>query len=89
MRLEHPPLMNGQLERYANGRVVARITLSRRNLQMLLQKLNAAITDADRTIWRDLDGGLTVAVTAEDDERHYRDREPTVNAHDARPPSAV
>ena len=63
--------MEGRLERYANGKVVARVRLSRRNLLTLLRKLEADHGDEERTIWRDLGGGLTLAVTADDDDTHY------------------
>ena len=79
--------MNGRLERYANGHVVARITLSRRNLMTLLEKLNAARGNGDRTIWRDLEKAFTVAVTAEEDEMHYLGRLPS--ARGPQPPQHV
>jgi hypothetical protein len=71
-----PKTMNGRLERYANGRVVARITLSRRNLLTLLGKLDAGAPSADLTIWRDVGGGVVIAITAEEDDTHYRSRQP-------------
>lgn len=52
-------------------RVIVR--LSRRNLLSLLTKLDHP--ESARTIYRDTDGGF-LAVVAESDEAHYKDRQP-------------
>jgi len=52
-----------------------RITLSRRNLLALLQKLDT-MGDSACTIVRQCDNGWGVVVTAEPDEVHYADRLP-------------
>ena len=67
--------MDGRLERIANGVVVARITLSRRNLATLLARLEDP-SQLDRSIWRDVGGGLLVVVSAEEDDAHYIERTP-------------
>jgi hypothetical protein len=60
--------VNGHLDHFANGRVVARITLSRRNLQTLLDKL---ASEGDGTIWKDIGAGVIAVVSAEEDDSHY------------------
>lgn len=49
------------------------VTLSKRNLQTLLNKLDRA--ESKRTIYKFTNEGL-VFVTAEDDATHYSDRTP-------------
>lgn len=55
-------------------RLRVEIVLSRRNLRTLLAKL--ADEDSVRTIVRDVADGVRLAVLAEDDDDHYRDRVP-------------
>lgn len=52
-----------------------RVTLSRRNLLALLQKLDT-MGDSACTIVRECDNGWGVVVTAEPDDMHYANREP-------------
>jgi hypothetical protein len=50
------------------------VVLSRRNLRVLLQKLDMA--GSARTIYIDTEDGWRVYVKSEDDEEHYVDRAP-------------
>ncbi len=50
---------------------VVMVTLSRRNLQTLLNKLDDS--ESERTLMK-RDGGRLLVVTAEEDEPHYRNR---------------
>ena len=59
-----------KLEMFDNG---ARVTLSKRNLQTLLNKLERE--DSHRTLFRITEAGNLVVV-AEPDEKHYADRKP-------------
>ena len=63
--------MHGRLERHPSGGIVARITLSRRNLMTLLTRLDAAPPGADVSIWRIAGEGLVIVVAAEEDATHY------------------
>lgn len=54
------------------GEIVT-VTLSRRNLVTLLNKLDRP--DSLRTLYRDTDDGMLI-VKAETDDEHYQDREP-------------
>jgi len=56
-------------------RIEVRVTLSRRNLRALLLKLGDA--DSRATIARDVTPGLLLVVRAENDEEHYRTRDPS------------
>jgi hypothetical protein len=53
---------------------VLEVTLSKRNLQTLLLKLD--VPGSERTLVRTVDSGMNLRVTAEHDDVHYRDREP-------------
>jgi hypothetical protein len=57
---------------------IVKITLSKRNLLALLQKLE--MPGSKRTIYI-LDNGVALGVTAESDEVHYADREPAGAMH--------
>ena len=59
-----------------DGRTLT-VTLSRRNLLSLLQKLDG-MGDSARTLFRDCDNGWRVVVTAEPDAQHYEGRQPGV-----------
>ena len=61
--------MDARIEELANGRVIVRLALSRRNLTALLAKLDER--SADRTIWRDIGAGVLIVVSAEEDATHY------------------
>jgi hypothetical protein len=50
------------------------VVLSRRNLLVLLQKLDMG--DAAHTLVREMDDGIMLRVLPEDDAQHYRDHEP-------------
>ncbi len=67
--------MKGRLELHPNGHVVAKITLSRRNLTTLLDQLNRTADGREATIWRALDDGFTLVLTAEEDTPHYVERD--------------
>jgi hypothetical protein len=61
---------------------VAEITLSRRNLRTMLQKLDMA--GSARTIYSDgwgPDGTWRLILCSEDDDEHYRDRKPPGPMH--------
>lgn len=60
------------MDLHVNGTRI-RVTLSRRNLLALLTKLDWPVSA--RTIERDF-GDFVLAVTAEEDADHYRDRSP-------------
>src|SRR5260370_658079 len=48
------------------------ITLSRRNLRALLAKLDGFPKDSKKTVYKDMDDGQVLVVTAEEDDIHYR-----------------
>jgi hypothetical protein len=60
-----------RLDRHDNE--VIEITLSKRNLETLLEKLN---WDSKRTLCIDTPEGITLQVKAEPNEIHYATREP-------------
>lgn len=51
------------------------VTLSRRNLESLLAKLDRP-GEATRTLMRMTEDGIILTIVAEEDEQHYGDRKP-------------
>lgn len=58
---------------------LVRVTLSRRNLKSLLAKLDKP---SMRTLCRRCENGVGLIVVAEDDDRHYLDRDPGPTVED-------
>lgn len=67
--------MNVETHAVKDGKLIqVTISLSRRNLLALLQKIDAPTSDSVPYVWRLTNDDISLIVKAESDEEHYQDR---------------